>query len=179
MNWDKLFFIKIGDMMKNIIILNGAGRKNGNTASLIKAFKEGARDNSIQEFYLHDMNIKGCKGCLVCKNKGLPCVQKDDMYEIYDVFRDADIVVFASPSYFGNISGQLKTAGDRLYAMFNSLPEEDYKKESVLLMTAGAPYYENAMFWYRIYAHMGWVSLGEVLGAGKEAEAKALGEKIK
>ena len=90
-------------MMKNIIILNGAGRKNGNTASLIKAFKEGASDNSIQEFYLHDMNIKGCKGCLVCKNKGLPCVQKDDMYEIYDVFRDADIVVFAYPYYFGNI----------------------------------------------------------------------------
>ena len=165
--------------MKNIIILNGAGRKNGNTASLINAFKEGAKGNEIKEFYLHDMNIKGCKGCLVCKNKGLPCVQKDDMYEIYDAFELADVVVFASPSYFAHISGQLKTTAGRLYALFNSLPEGEFAKQSVLLMTAGAPYFEGAVFWYNVFSHMGWTSLGEVLGTGKEAEAKALGESIK
>lgn len=164
--------------MKNIIILNGAGRKNGNTASLINAFKDGAKGNEIKEFYLHGMNIKGCKGCLACKEKAETCVQRDDMDEIYEAFKVADIVVFASPSYFAHISGQLKTASDRLYAMFNTLPESKYKKESVLLMTAGAPYFDGAVFWYNVFSHMGWVSLGEVLGTGKEAEAKALGESI-
>ena len=68
----------------------------------------------------------------------------------------ADIVVFASPSYFAHISGQLKTAADRLYAMFNSLPESEFKKQSVLLMTAVAPYFEGAVFWYNVFSHMGW-----------------------
>lgn len=51
--------------MKKIIILNGAPKKNGNTATLIKAFTEGAIEagNEVKEFYLHGMNIKGCLDC--------------------------------------------------------------------------------------------------------------------
>ena len=47
--------------MKKILILNGAGKKNGNTAALIKAFREGAEaaGNTVTEFYLQSMNIKG------------------------------------------------------------------------------------------------------------------------
>ena len=50
--------------MKKVIILNGAGKKNGNTAALIEAFKTGAEEsgNEVKEFYLHSMNIKGCLG---------------------------------------------------------------------------------------------------------------------
>lgn len=71
--------------MKKILILNGAGKKNGNTAALIKAFTEGAASagNEVKEFYLQTMTIRGCLDCQGCKRKQKgdphPCVQKDDM----------------------------------------------------------------------------------------------------
>ena len=91
--------------MANIMILNGASRKNGSTSRLIKAFTEGtvSAGNQVQEFYLQDMEIHGCLGCEGCSRakKGTenPCVQKDDMAEINKAFMKADIVVFASPIY--------------------------------------------------------------------------------
>ena len=67
------------------MILNGAARKNGRTVSLVKAFTDGAESagNIVHEFYLQDMNIKGCMGCDGCvrasKDADNPCVQKDDI----------------------------------------------------------------------------------------------------
>ena len=50
--------------MSKILILNGSPRKNGATASLMKALIEGARenDNEIKEDYITSMNIKPCIG---------------------------------------------------------------------------------------------------------------------
>lgn len=102
--------------MKSIIILNGAGKKNGNTAAMIRAFSDAAKanGNEIKEFYLQTMNIHGCLDCGGChrKEKGSlePCVQKDDMYQIYPAFREADVIVFASPVYWWDVTGTLKTA---------------------------------------------------------------------
>ena len=95
---------KRGDDVKKIIILNGAARKSGNTAKLIKAFTDGANaaGNTVREFYLVDMNIHGCTGCERCGNTKR-CVQLDDMQEIYEAFEQADAVVFASPVYLWTI----------------------------------------------------------------------------
>lgn len=166
--------------MKNIIILNGAPKKNGNTASLLNAFKEGAQEsgNQFREFYLHGMNIKGCLGCNGCKQGDETCVQKDDMEHICEAFLWADVVVFVSPVFWGNITGQLKTAIDRLYALQNKLGKSGFRRQSVLLMTAGAPYYTQPLEWYSIFKFLDWENLGEVLGAGKEAEAKRIGVSI-
>ena len=66
--------------MKKIVILNGAGKRNGNTASLIRAFTEGAENagNEVKEFYLQTMNICGCMDCQGCSRKpkgdNQPCV---------------------------------------------------------------------------------------------------------
>ena len=113
-------------IMARIIILNGDARKNGNTAKLIKAFADGATSagNEVTEFYLQDMNIKGCLGCEYCssaKSGQPPCIQNDDMAQINDPFRSADVVVFASPLYFWTVTGTLKTVTDRLYAQLRSL----------------------------------------------------------
>ena len=91
--------------MAKICILNGAGKKNGNTAAMIKTFADAAaaNGNEVKEFYLQSMNIKGCLDCGGCrrkeKNSENPCVQKDDMAEIYAAFKDADVLVFASPVF--------------------------------------------------------------------------------
>ena len=109
--------------MRKILILNGAGKRNGNTAALIKFFREGAEaaGHEIKEFFLQNMNIHGCLDCQGCARKPSgdpqPCVQKDDMQQVYDAYAESDVVVFATPVYWFTVSGQLKLAVDRLYAI--------------------------------------------------------------
>ena len=163
--------------MKKILILNGAGKKNGSTAALINAFKAGAESaaNEVKAFYLHAMNIKGCMDCQGCarKPKGdpAPCVQKDDMQKIYDAYIDCDVVVFATPVYWFTISAQLKTAVDRLYAIQRNHGFDAAAKETVFLMTSGGPAEMNplAIQWYQMFEQMGWKSLGMALNDADEA----------
>ena len=168
--------------MKKIVILNGAGKKNGNTAALIKAFREGAEavGNTVTEFYLQTMNINGCMDCQGCARKPAgdprPCVQKDDMQQIYDAFNACDVVVFATPVYWFTISGQLKMAVDRLYAIQRNHGFDAAKKETVFLMTSGAPAEMNPqpIAWYQTFEQMGWKSYGMALndaGTAKEIGA--------
>ncbi len=71
-----------------------------------------------QSFFLNGMNIHGCRGCFGGhSSKACPCVQKDDMDQIYPEVKDCDIVVIASPLYYWNLSGQIRTAFDRLFAL--------------------------------------------------------------
>lgn len=172
--------------MADIMILNGAARKNGRTASLVKAFTDGAEKagNIVREFYLQDMNINGCMGCDGCarapKDTESPCIQKDDMVEINKTFRTTDVVVFASPIYFWTITGPLKTVADRLYAQLKSLGYGGFPRKSVLLMTAGGADYSQAVRWYETFErNLGWTNLGEVLGVEKENEAEKLGSSIR
>ncbi len=171
--------------MKNIVVLNGAARKNGNTAQLLAAFIDGAQSagHSIESFHLQSMNIHGCTGCNSCQNaaKNLdnPCVQNDDMANVYPAVNKADLVVFVSPYYFWGITGPLKTTVDRLYALVNQRGAEGFKGECVLLMTAGATDYSKAVDWYGGFeSYMGWKNKGMVLGSGKIEEARKLGESI-
>ena len=169
-------------MNKKIIVLNGAARKNGNTAKLVEAFEDGAKSagNQVETFYLDGMEIHSCKGCLRAdRNSKSPCSQKDDMDQIYAEFEDADVVVFASPLYFWTITGTLKTAADRLYAELECLGYGKFPKQSVLLMTADGGDYSQAVTWYRSYErNLRWKNLGEVLGKGKTKEAYQLGASI-
>ncbi len=169
-------------MAKRILILNGAARKNGSTAKLIRAFSDGAQSagHTVREFYLDSMSIHSCKGCLRAgRDSKSPCSQKDDMEQIYFAFADCDVVVFASPIYFWTITGPLKTAADRLYAELECLGCGGFAKESVLLMTADGRDYSQAVTWYRTYErNLGWKNWGEVLGKGKTEEAYRLGASL-
>ena len=170
--------------MKRILILNGSPRKNGKTASLVKAFSEGAESagNEVKEFYLQDMHIGGCLACEACSRNGGRCVQKDDMDQINEAYLRADVIVFASPMFWGTITGQLKTAVDRLYAIQNRIGYEDFSKqykETAFIMTARGNYYRQALDFYSIFTDiMGWKNWGTVLGAGKEDEARSVGASI-
>lgn len=158
-------------MAKKIVVLNGSPRKNGNTSALVKSFIEGAENkgNIITEFFLDGMNINGCKGCFGGgKNPESPCVQKDDMDKIYPIYKEADIVVLATPLYYWSISGQLKCAFDRLFAVAECDPNyRNPKKECVLLMAAEGNGFEETLYWYdRLEKHIGWKSIGKVLCGG-------------
>ena len=169
-------------MSKKIIILNGSPRKAGNTTALTAEFTKGAKENGniVTEFFLDSMNIHGCKGCFGGgKNPISPCVQKDDMDKIYPVYKEADIVVLATPLYYWTISGQLKVAFDRLFAVAECDPDyRNPKKESVLIMAAEGHGFEESEYWYdRLEKHLGWQSLGKVLCGGVMAVDDIKGRK--
>lgn len=182
-------------MGKKIIVLNGSPRKNGNTSALVKAFREGAESagHSVTEFWLEGMKINGCRGCCAGgKNPESPCVQKDDMEQIYLAYKEADVVVLASPLYYWTISGQLKCAFDRLFAVAECDPSyTNPRKESALLMAAEGNGFEETVYWYdRLMGHIGWKDCGKVLCGGVMAvgdiegkpeleEARRLGASIK
>ena len=138
--------------MKKIMILNGSPRRTGNTAALIEAFARGAQEagNEVTSFFLNGMNIHGCLGCFGGgKDPASPCVQKDDMLKIYPAYREADVVVLATPLYYWTVSGQLKTAFDRLFAVAECDPDyRNPQKESVLLMAAEGNGFEETVYWY-------------------------------
>lgn len=158
-------------MSKKIVILNGSPRRNGNTSALVHSFMEGAESvgNTVTEFFLEGMDIHGCKGCFGGgKNPESPCVQKDDMDKIYPAYKEADVIVLATPLYYWTISGQLKMAFDRLFAVAECDP--DYSnpvKESVLLMAAEGNEFEETLYWYdHLEKHLGWRNAGKVLCSG-------------
>lgn len=158
-------------MSKKIVVLNGSPRKNGNTSALVREFSKGAEStgNTVTVFFLGDMDIHECKGCFGGhSSRECPCVQKDDMDKIYPVYKEADIVVLASPLYYWTISGQLKTAFDRLFAVAECDPNyRNPKKESVLIMAAEGHGFEESEYWYdRLEKHLGWKSLGKILCGG-------------
>ena len=167
--------------MKKIVILNGSPRKNGKTAALIKAFVSGAESagNEVKELYLQSMKIGGCMACEACSKNGGKCIQKDDMAKVNEAVEWAEVIVFASPMYWGTITGQLKTTVDRLYAEFNKVGWNGFKKEAALLMTARGDMYRMALDFYGIFTNMmGWKDWGIVLGADKEEDARKVGAEI-
>lgn len=168
-------------MNKKIIILNGSPRINGNTKALINRFTKGAKEkgHDVTCFDLQKMNIHGCLGC--CKggkNINSPCVQKDDMDKIYPEYRNADIVVLASPMYYWGISGQLKCTFDRLFAVAEL--DENYenpKKDCILLMSAEGDSADNfapvKAFYEGLTANLGWKDIG-IIYAGGNMDAGAI-----
>ncbi len=156
--------------MSKILVLNGAPRKDGNTADLIRAFIEGALENhnEVKEVYLSDKNIHQCMGCTACMKNGGNCVQQDDMSIVYEGFEWAEVIVFASPVYFASITGILKMTNDRLFALWNKyLGTEKLKKKSVLLLTSAAPMVNQPIGWYSQFEkYNGWENLGIVCGKG-------------
>lgn len=159
-------------MSKKIVVLNGSPRKNGNTSALVREFSKGAEStgNTVTVFFLGDMDIHECKGCFGGhSSRECPCVQKDDMDKIYPVVRKSDIVVLATPLYYWNMSGQLRTAVDRLFA----LEEGDGNllrgngRASALLMAAEGNGFEDVVLYYdHLMEHLRWKNLGHVLAGG-------------
>lgn len=159
-------------MGKRIVILNGSPRRNGNTSMLVQKFTEGAESagHTVSEFFLSGLRIHGCRGCFGGhSSRECPCVQRDDMDGIYPAVRECDVVVLASPLYYWNLSGQLRTAMDRLFA----LEENDgnllrgHDRSGALLMAAEGHGFEDVLTYYNhLMEHLQWKNLGAVLAGG-------------
>lgn len=105
---------------KRVMIVKGSPRKKGNSSILADRVAAGAKAGgaAVEAVYLHDMNIKPCNACDVCRRgKDIDCVLDDDMQKLYPKLRNADAIVVASPIYWFTISAQTKLFMDRWYAL--------------------------------------------------------------
>ena len=100
-----------------ILGISGSKRKKGNTASLIKETIipfEKSKDFETEIIYLGDLSIEGCRACEGCAVTNR-CVIKDDMQEVYKKLRLSDAIIAGSPTYFYNMTSDMKKFIDRCY----------------------------------------------------------------
>jgi len=104
-----------------IVAVFGSPRPQGNSSSLAQKFLDTAQGlgATIQAFRLNEMKYQDCQGCLACKTDSETCILTDDLADTLEAVKAADILLLASPVYFGDISGQLKCFFDRTYSCLN------------------------------------------------------------
>ena len=156
-----------------IVVLNGSPRPKGNTKQMIGAFKEGAEaaGHQVDVADVCRMKISGCLACGYCHGKGNGiCIQKDDMQTIYELLKEAEMLVIASPIYYHGVSGQLKCVIDRFYSAAYPRKPKNLKKVAMLLSSGDADMYEGAMFSYQgdFLDYLGLEDMGVFTAHGSE-----------
>jgi len=101
-----------------VLALYGSPRKDGNSAILARHFLTHAekRGASVEEINLNCLQLRGCQACNLCKTKFETCVLKDDLTSVLAAIAEADLLLFTSPVYYGDVSAQLKMLIDRTFA---------------------------------------------------------------
>ena len=122
-------------MMKKVIVISTSLRHGSNSDLLADKFVEGAQaaGHEVEKISLVGKDIQFCKGCLACQQLGR-CVINDDVNGIMNKVLKADVVAWATPIYYYEMSGQMKTLIDRMNAMYPL----DYQFRDVYLMTTAA-----------------------------------------
>ena len=103
-----------------VTVLHGSPRKGKNSDTLVEYFLSGLNNSSknfVNHFYLNDLIISSCQGCLHCSTPPYDCKIIDDMQMIYNSYRVSDLIVWASPMYWGYLTSQIKKVQDRMEAL--------------------------------------------------------------
>lgn len=122
-------------MSKKILVISTSLRKNSNSEALAAEFIKGAKEagHNVDMITLVGKTIKFCKGCLACQKTQL-CVIKDDAIDIAEKMRNSDVLVFATPIYYYEMAGQMKTMLDRANPLFSS----DYSFRDVYMLSTAS-----------------------------------------
>lgn len=121
-----------------VIGFNGSPRKKWNSATLLQKALEGAgsKGADTELLHLYDLDYKGCKSCFACKTIGGKsygrCAVQDDLTPIFKKIEEADGVIFSSPIYFGDVSGEMRSFLERLmfpYLTYTNPPQSIFPKK--------------------------------------------------
>jgi multimeric flavodoxin WrbA len=136
-----------------VTVLHGSPRKGKNSDTLAEYFLKGLNEkvrHKIRHFYLNDLSIAPCQGCLSCAVSPYRCRINDDMQLIYDSYKESDLIVWVTPMYWGYITAQLKLVQDRMEALSWSGFEN---KKFVVIITYRHHYISAASMFERISPH--------------------------
>ena len=121
--------------MKKVIVISTSLRRGSNSDILADKFIEGAKmaGNEVEKISHVGKTIQFCKGCFGCQKLGR-CVINDDVNDIMAKVMKADVVVWSTPIYYYEMSGQMKTLIDRMNAMYS----QNYLFRDVYLLATAA-----------------------------------------
>jgi len=159
-----------------VVAFNGSARKNGNTTILIRRVlveldKEGIETELVQ---MSGMKVRGCIACYKCfENKDRRCaVKNDDINACIEKMDSADGVILGSPTYFANVSSEMKALIDRA-GMTGIANDRMYKRKVgaavVAVRRAGATNVFDAL--NRFFGIEGMIVPGSIywnLGIGRD-----------
>lgn len=156
-----------------VVAFNGSPRKNGNTAILIgylfaELEQKGIETELVQ---LADKAIHGCIACEKCgENKNRRCVFDDDAANGYiEKMLGADGIVLGSPSYFQDVTSEMKALIDRTGYVSRSNGRMFRKKVGASVVAArrsGAIRTIDTMDHFFLSGEM--VIVGRAIGMGRE-----------
>jgi multimeric flavodoxin WrbA len=121
-------------MSMKVLAINGGARKTGNSATMLKHAINGAKEAGAetQLINLYTLKYKGCTGCVKCKLLGGDsfgrCATGDELTPVLEKAIDSDAVIMASPIYFNDVTGALRSFLERFW-----FPTLTYTKERKLL----------------------------------------------
>lgn len=132
-----------------VLALNSSPRRDrGGTGAILTPFLDGMKEAGadVELIYVHDLEIRPCKGCWNCWTKSPgKCVQKDDMAEILPKLASADIVVYATPVYVDGMTSTMKALLDRSIPLIKGVweirddhcrhPRRDTKEGKIILVS--------------------------------------------
>jgi multimeric flavodoxin WrbA len=127
-----------------VVAICSSPRLKGNTATLVEALLEGARQAgaTTTRFDPAKMKIGDCDADRMClESAEAGCIQDDDMQQVYAALKRAEAWVFAAPVYFWNVAAPMKRVVDRLYAFYTEdggwhLGLEGTRKGAVIVVQA-------------------------------------------
>ena len=100
-----------------VIAFNGSARKDGNTATLINHVLDELQKEGIETelFQLAGKKIRGCMACYKCfENRDQRCSVKTDVLNgCIEKMLEADGIILGSPTYFADVSTEMKALIDR------------------------------------------------------------------
>ncbi|MCL2564383.1 MAG: flavodoxin family protein [Defluviitaleaceae bacterium] len=101
--------------MAKVLAINSSPRHEGNTFHMLNTVLEVCKNagHETEMFQAGGREIRGCLACGGCfKNKG-KCVTDDWMNELYQKMIKADAIVLGSPTYFSDLTPEMKAIIDR------------------------------------------------------------------
>ncbi|MEI7857607.1 MAG: flavodoxin family protein [Methanomicrobiales archaeon] len=171
-----------------ILAIHGSPHTTRSTTRKLAGFiLEGAAEAGAETemFDLCDFRVTPCTACEGCSFNGI-CVYEDDLPAIVERMKDADGIVFASPVYLDNVSGQMKIFFDRLAdAIHYQMLAGKYGCSAVTTHTSGGE--EVVAYQNHVLNYLGVISVGGLSIAtggsadavdGVETSARALGKKL-
>lgn len=106
-------------MSKKVLVISTSLRRHSNSHALAEEFAKGAKEagHQVELISLIGRQIEYCVGCLSCQRTG-QCVIEDDANLIAEKMLKADVVCYATPIYYYEMAGQMKTLLDRMNPLF-------------------------------------------------------------
>ena len=99
-----------------LVAFNGSPRKDGNTHIMIQHVFEVLETEGIncEEIIVGGQMVRGCTACMKCiTDLGQCAIKEDKVNEWIEKMKGADAIIMASPTYFANITSEMKALIDR------------------------------------------------------------------